>query len=95
MAAGHSNGLSAGSYTVNAKVDDGKGGTATCSTDVRVEPKPNQPPTISCSTDRSPIQPGERTGITSTASDPDNDPLTYSYSATGGQVTGTGAEGRV
>jgi outer membrane protein OmpA-like peptidoglycan-associated protein len=87
-----STGLSAGSYTVNAKVDDGKGGTATCSTDIRVEPKPNQPPTISCSTDRSPIQPGERTGITATASDPDNDPLTYSYSATGGQVTGTGAK---
>jgi outer membrane protein OmpA-like peptidoglycan-associated protein len=85
-----SSGLSAGSYTVNAKVDDGRGGSATCSTDVRVEPKPNQPPTISCSTDRSPIQPGERTGITSTASDPDNDPLTYSYSATGGTVTGTG-----
>ena len=85
-----STGLSAGSYTVNAKVDDGKGGTATCSTDIRVEPKPNQPPTITCSTDRSPIQAGERTGITATASDPDNDPLTYSYSATGGQVTGTG-----
>jgi len=85
-----STGLSAGSYTVNAKVDDGRGGSATCSTDVRVEPKPNQPPTISCSTDRSPIQPGERTGITSTASDPDNDALTYSYSATGGTVTGTG-----
>lgn len=85
-----STGLSAGSYTVNAKVDDGRGGSATCSTDVRVEPKPNQPPTISCSTDRSPIQPGERTGITSTASDPDNDQLTYSYSATGGTVTGTG-----
>jgi outer membrane protein OmpA-like peptidoglycan-associated protein len=85
-----STGLSAGNYTVNAKVDDGKGGTATCSADIRVEPKPNQPPTISCSTDRSPIQPGERTGITSIASDPDGDPLTYSYSATGGQVTGTG-----
>jgi outer membrane protein OmpA-like peptidoglycan-associated protein len=85
-----STGLSAGSYTVNAKVDDGRGGTATCSTDIRVEPKPNQPPTISCSTDRSPILPGERTGITSVASDPDNDPLTYSYGATGGQVTGTG-----
>ncbi len=85
-----STGLSAGSYTVNAKVDDGRGGSATCSTDVRVEPKPNRPPTISCSTERSPIQPGERTGINATASDPDNDELTYSYTATGGQVTGTG-----
>jgi outer membrane protein OmpA-like peptidoglycan-associated protein len=79
-----------GTYTVNAKVDDGRGGTATCSTDIRVEPKPNRPPTISCSTDRSPIMPGERTGITATASDPDGDELTYSYSASGGQVTGTG-----
>ena len=86
----NSSGLAEGTYTVNAKVDDGKGGTATCATDVTVAKKPNQNPTISCTTDRSPIMPGERTGITSTASDPDGDPLTYSYSATGGQVTGDG-----
>lgn len=86
----NSAGLAEGTYTVNAKVDDGKGGTATCATDVTVAKKPNQPPTISCSTDRSPIMPGERTGITSTASDPDGDTLTYTYTATGGQVTGDG-----
>jgi len=85
-------GLAAGTYTATAKVDDGKGGTATCSADLTVAPKPNQNPTISCSTDRSPIMPGERTGITSTASDPDGDPLTYSYSATAGQVSGDGAK---
>jgi len=84
------NGLAAGTYTATAKVDDGKGGTATCSADLTVAPKPNQNPTISCSTDRSPIMPGERTGITSTASDPDGDRLTYSYSATAGQVSGDG-----
>jgi outer membrane protein OmpA-like peptidoglycan-associated protein len=83
-------GLAEGAYTVNAKVDDGKGGTASCATDITVAKRPNQPPTISCSTDRSPIMPGERTGITATASDPDGDPLTYSYSATSGQVTGDG-----
>ena len=88
----NTSGLAEGSYTVNAKVDDGKGGTATCAADVTVAKKPNQPPTISCSTDRSPIMPGERTGITATASDPDGDPLTYSYSATGGQVAGNGAK---
>jgi hypothetical protein len=86
----NTSGLAEGTYTVNAKVDDGKGGTATCATDITVAKKPNQPPTISCATDRSPIMPGERTGITSTASDPDGDPLTYSYTATGGQVTGDG-----
>ena len=83
-------GLAEGTYTVNVKVDDGKGGTASCATDITVAKRPNRPPTISCSTDHSPIMPGERTGITSVASDPDGDPLTYSYSATGGQVTGDG-----
>jgi len=86
----NTSGLAEGTYTVNAKVDDGKGGTANCSADITVAKKPNQPPTISCATDRSPIMPGERTGITATASDPDGDPLTYSYTATGGQVTGDG-----
>ncbi len=85
-------GLGVGVYTANAKVDDGKGGNATCAADIKVEQRPNRPPVISCSTERSPIQAGERTAITSTASDPDNDPLTYSYTATGGQVTGSGAQ---
>ena len=88
----NTNGLAEGSYTVTVKVDDGKGGSASCAADVTVAKKPNQPPTISCATERSPIMPGERTGIIATASDPDGDPLTYSYSATGGQVTGDGAK---
>jgi outer membrane protein OmpA-like peptidoglycan-associated protein len=87
----NSAGLDAGSYTVTAKVDDGKGGTASCAADVRVEARPNRPPTATLSVERSPILPGERTGITCNGSDPDGDPLTYSYSASGGQVTGTGS----
>ena len=43
------------------------------------------------SVERSPILPGEHTGITCTGNDPDGDPLTYSYSASGGQVSGTGS----
>ncbi len=89
----NSSGLAVGSYTVNAKVDDGRGGTATCSTDIAVATRPNRPPVISCTTERSPILAGERVAINSTASDPDGDPLTYSYSSTGGQVSGTGATG--
>jgi outer membrane protein OmpA-like peptidoglycan-associated protein len=88
----NSSGLSVGSYTVNAKVDDGKGGTASCATDIRVEEKPHHPPTISCAADRSPILPGERATITSTASSPDNLPLTYNYSASGGQISGNGPQ---
>jgi hypothetical protein len=88
----NSSGAAVGSYTVNAKVDDGKGGTASCATDVRVEEKPHHPPTISCAPDRSPILPGERATITSTANSPDNLPLTYNYSATGGQISGDGPQ---
>jgi outer membrane protein OmpA-like peptidoglycan-associated protein len=79
-----------GSYTVTATVNDGKGGTASCATDIRVDPRPNRPPTALLSVERSPILVGEHTGITCTGSDPDGDPLTYSYSASGGTVTGTG-----
>jgi outer membrane protein OmpA-like peptidoglycan-associated protein len=85
-----SSGVAAGTYTVNTKVDDGKGGTASCAADIKVEEKPNHPPTISCAPDRSPIMPGERATITSTASDPDGDPLTYSYTTSGGQIVGSG-----
>jgi hypothetical protein len=86
----NSSGLAIGNYTVNAKVDDGRGGTASCATDVAVAKRPNQPPVISCAPERNPIIAGERVAINSKASDPDNDPLTYSYSATGGQISGNG-----
>jgi outer membrane protein OmpA-like peptidoglycan-associated protein len=60
----NSSGVAVGSYTVTAKVDDGKGGTASCSVDIKVEEKPNHPPTASLSVERSPILPGERTSVT-------------------------------
>lgn len=85
-------GLGVGTYTVTAKVDDGRGGTASCAADLKVEEKPHHPPTISCSPERSSIIAGERTAISSAASSPDNLPLTYNYSATGGQITGSGAK---
>jgi outer membrane protein OmpA-like peptidoglycan-associated protein len=87
----NSSGAAVGSYTVNAKVDDGKGGTASCAADIKVEEKPNHPPTAALSIERSPILPGERTGVTCNGSDPDNDPLTYSYTTTGGQIVGSGS----
>jgi outer membrane protein OmpA-like peptidoglycan-associated protein len=87
----NSSGVAVGSYTVTVKVDDGKGGTASCAADIKVEEKPNHPPTASLSVERSPILPGEHTGITCNGSDPDNDPLTYSYTASGGQITGSGS----
>jgi hypothetical protein len=83
-------GLAIGTYTVNVKVDNGHGGTATCAADVAVNKRPNRPPVISCAPERNPIIAGERVNIISTASDPDGDPITYSYSASGGQISGNG-----
>ena len=87
----NSAGVAVGSYTVNVKVDDGKGGSASCAVDIKVEEKPNHPPTAALSVERSPILPGERTGVTCSGSDPDNDPLNYSYTTNGGQVVGSGS----
>ncbi len=87
----NSTGVAVGSYTVNVKVDDGKGGSASCAADIKVEEKPNRPPTASLSIERSPIFPSERTGVTCNGSDPDNDPLTYSYTTTGGKIAGSGS----
>ena len=43
-----------GTYTIKVRVDDGRNGSADCSVNIRVEPRPNRPPTISCSADRAP-----------------------------------------
>jgi outer membrane protein OmpA-like peptidoglycan-associated protein len=87
----NSTGVQPGKYTITSTVDDGRGGTATSSTDVTVEEKPNTPPTITFATDPTTITAGQRATITANASDADNDKLTYSYKASGGNVSGTGA----
>ncbi len=58
---------------------------------VRAEPQPNRPPTLSCSVDRSSVVGGERVRITATASDPDNDPLTFSWRPSGGRIIDSGS----
>ena len=87
----NSSGAPVGTYTVNVKVDDGKGGIATCAVDITVAQRPNRPPTASLSIEKNSLLPGERTGVTCNGSDPDGDPLTYTYKTTGGQIIGTGS----
>ncbi|MGZ4828980.1 MAG: OmpA family protein [Candidatus Angelobacter sp.] len=87
----NSTGVQPGKYTITVAVDDGRGGTATSSTDVTVEEKPNTAPTITCAANPATITAGQRASITANASDADNDKLTYSYKASGGTVTGTDA----
>lgn len=88
--------LQPGNYTVNGQVKEGKKGkegrkpnqTATCSADYIV--KPFEPPTISCSVSPDTIKPGDTSTITSQAVSPQNRPLTYSYSASSGNIEGNG-----
>jgi hypothetical protein len=86
-------GAPVGNYTVTLHVDDGRGGAASCSADIRVETKPNRPPTIACSADRSSVFAGERVHISCKASDPDGDPLSYGWHANAGRITASGPEG--
>jgi hypothetical protein len=86
-------GTAVGTYAVTANVNDGRGGAATCSSQIRVDPMPNHPPTITCSADRSLVFAGERVHITCVAADPDGDPLTFTWRATGGTITGNGPLG--
>jgi outer membrane protein OmpA-like peptidoglycan-associated protein len=90
----NSSGTTAGSYAIKVRVEDGRGGSAVCSADVRVEPRPNHPPTMSCSADRISVIIGDPVQITATASDPDNDPLTYSWNSTGGSIRGNDASAK-
>jgi hypothetical protein len=85
-------GIALGTYSVTARVDDGRGGTTSCSAEIVVAARPNRPPTISCSANPSTVRPGERVHITASASDPDNDPLTFSWQGNGVKIVGSGAE---
>jgi hypothetical protein len=88
--------LAAGTYTVKGTVKEGKAGkeglkpgeTADCSASFTV--KAYEPPTISCSANPNTIKPGDPSTITSVGTSPQNRPLTYSYSATAGSVSGSG-----
>jgi outer membrane protein OmpA-like peptidoglycan-associated protein len=85
----NSTGVAPGTYKVRVRVDDGRGGTADCASDIRVELRPNRPPTMSCTADRNSVAIGESVQVVATASDPDNDPLTYSWSSTEVRLRGT------
>src|SRR5262249_28513619 len=54
----------------------------------------NRPPTVTLTADKLSVKANsnESVNFTAQASDPDNDPLTYNWTATGGQLTGSGAQ---
>ena len=80
-----------GTYTIQVRVDNGRNGTADCSANVRVEVRPNRSPTMSCSTSQTVVTAGEPIDVAATASDPDDDPLSFSWQASGGRIEGSGS----
>ena len=82
--------LNPGTYTVTGHVTEGAkaGQSADCNATFTV--KPFEPPTISCSANPTTVAPGDSSTITAQGVSPQNRPLTYSYSASSGQVSGSG-----
>jgi hypothetical protein len=78
-----------GTYTVKGHVAQGvkPGRMADCSATYTV--MAFEPPTISCSANPTSVNPGDSSTITASAVSPQNRPLTYSYSATAGLISGT------
>jgi hypothetical protein len=55
-------------------------------------PPPQQPPTITCSANPTAFRSGELSTITAIGQSPDNRPLTYGFTASGGRLTASGAQ---
>ncbi|MGD0443395.1 MAG: hypothetical protein ABSA39_05610 [Edaphobacter sp.] len=79
-------GVPAGDYTISGHVSQGirPGQQASCTAGFRVHAY--EPPTIACSANPSTVMPGDPSTITSVASSPQNRTLSYSYSASAGQI---------
>jgi len=91
-------GLQPGSYTVTGTATDGKekrNNSASCSAGFTIKARPNYPPTASCSASPSSIAINQAATVTITASSPENRPLTYSWTSTGGQLSGSGTSATV
>jgi hypothetical protein len=89
-------GMTPGSYSATATVTDPKekkNNSATCTANFSI--KQPHAPEVSCSANPTTIAIGEPSTITMTATDPQGWPMTYSWSATGGQLSGSGTSATV
>jgi len=87
-------GMAAGSYTANATITDPKGqknyNVANCGANFNVN-VPHNPPQVACQASPSTVQAGTPSTITASATSPDGAQISsYSYTSTGGRVSGTG-----
>jgi hypothetical protein len=82
--------LAPGTYTITGHVSEGQkaGQFADCTATLTV--KQFEPPTVSCSANPSTVAPGGTSAITAQGVSPQNRPLTYTYSSSAGEISGTG-----
>jgi outer membrane protein OmpA-like peptidoglycan-associated protein len=86
-----SEGRNPGTYNVQCTVNDGEASaSATSVGTVKERIIPNQPPTIDCLTTTMDVASGSSIELRARANDPDGDKLSYSWSATGGSIKGSG-----
>ena len=88
--------LAPGNYTVNCGVKEGKPGKEglkpweSASATATFTVKEFEPPTLSCSANPTDLKPGDSSTVTAQGVSPQNRPLTYSYQASGGTISGSG-----
>jgi len=85
-------GLGPGTYSAKATITDPKikgSNSAPCPAAFVVKPPP-QPPVVSCVANPTRIDPGQTSTITMTASSPDQRPLTFRWTYSVGQLSGSG-----
>ncbi|HVA62302.1 MAG TPA: PKD domain-containing protein, partial [Terriglobales bacterium] len=90
----NSAGVEAGNYAVTSHVDNGHGQSTDCAAAIQVAPaaaRPvSRPVSLSCAVEPSSIAAGDQAQITATADNPDGSPLTYTWTASAGQIVGSG-----
>jgi hypothetical protein len=85
-------GLGPGTYTASTTITDPKLkklNSATCSATFVVLSPPLKP-LVKCASDVPKIDPGQTANITMTAASPDNRPMNFTWTTTGGQLSGSG-----
>jgi outer membrane protein OmpA-like peptidoglycan-associated protein len=86
-----SEGRKPGSYKVTCTVSDGEAsGSGSAAGTVKERVIPNQPPTIDCLTTTMDVASGGTIELRAKAADRDGDKLNYSWTSTGGSVSGSG-----
>jgi outer membrane protein OmpA-like peptidoglycan-associated protein/opacity protein-like surface antigen len=83
--------LAPGAYTLKCHVSEGDKPRENADATAPYAVKAFEPPTVSCTASPSTINTGDKSMITAVGVSPQNRPLTYSYSAASGTISGTGA----